>query len=109
MYATGTLPLIQCLKEGVVQSWYTEDASAGGSLAPLHRWWDRLPAEGLQFGYFPNAEKTLLTVKPEHAKSAEDQFQSTWIRITAQGERHLGAALECRSFVKEYVRGKVNG
>ena len=109
MYAIGTLPLIQSLKEGVVQSWYADDASAGGTLAPLRRWWDRLQAEGPQFGYFPNAEKTWLIVKPEQAKSAEEQFQSTGIRITAHGERHLGAALGCRSFVKEYVRGKVVG
>ena len=100
MYAIDTLPLIQSLKEGVVQSWYVDDASAGGTLAPLCRWWDRLQAEGPQFSYYPNAEQTWLIVKLEHAKSAEKHFQSTGIRITAHGERRLGAALGWRSFVK---------
>ena len=42
MYALATLPLILQLGWEVTQSWYADDASAGGRLGALWRWWDKL-------------------------------------------------------------------
>ena len=46
-------------------------------------------------------------VKPEHLSSAQTMFANTNIRITARGQRHLGAALGSREFTEEYVTTKV--
>ena len=57
-------------------SWYADDASPGGSLGALHRWWHKLDTMGPEFGHHPNAGKTWLVVKPEHLKEAELHFQA---------------------------------
>lgn len=59
------------------------------------------------FGYFPNASKTVLIVKPEHLANAHSIFADTNIQVTARGQGHLGAALRSLSFVEEYVTQKV--
>ena len=45
---------------------------------------------------------------PEHLRNVEMQFQGTSVQITTQGQRHLGAPLDSRSFVEEFVRAKVS-
>ena len=64
---------------------------------------------GPKFGYFPNAGKTWLVVKPEHLKAAESHFQGTGVMITARGQRHLGSAVGVKTFVEEFVVEKVMG
>jgi hypothetical protein len=107
MYAIGTLPMICRMKEDVIQAWYADDASAGGALATLRKWWDKLVKIGEQYGYYPNASKTWLIVKEEHANAAEDHFRHTGIRMSIDGHRHLGAALGSRHFVNDFVRSKM--
>ena len=46
-------------------------------------------------------------VKPEKFKEANDVFAGTGINITTEGRKHLGAALGQRSYLEEYVGGKV--
>jgi len=108
MYALGTLPLIHKLQEDVTQAWYADDATAGGEVAGLRRWWDKLRATGPQYGYHPNPSKTWLVVKPEHLPAAEEQFHDTGVKVTSQGQRHLGAALGSKNFVEDFVREKVS-
>lgn len=107
MYALGTLPLILKLQNDVTQAWYADDATAGGEITGLRRWWEKLEAIGPQYGYHPNPNKTWLVVKPEHLPAAEEQFQETGVKITTQGQRHLGAAIGSRNFVEDFVREKV--
>lgn len=65
MYAITTIPLIQKLSESSnsTQLWYTDDATAGGSLVDLKQWWDVLNLHDPSYGYLPNAIKTTLLVK----------------------------------------------
>jgi hypothetical protein len=46
-------------------------------------------------------------VKAEHAERARELFADTGINITAEGKRHLGAAVGSRSYNEDYVVGKV--
>ena len=46
-------------------------------------------------------------VKPEKFKERNDVFAGTGINITTEGHKHLGTALEQRSYLEEYVGGKV--
>ena len=108
MYAISTIPLIHCLsKDSLVQAWYADDASAGGKLADIQKWWDHLTEIGPNYGYLPNTAKTCLIVKEEYQAQAMTQFEGTGITITQEGKRHLGAALGTESFVKKYVDSKV--
>ena len=107
MYALGTLPLIRAVTSpGANQTWYADDASAGGTLRHIRQWWDLFSAAGPDFGYFANSTKSWLMVKEQHLEEAKRIFAETGIHITCEGKRHLGAALGTRNFVVEYVREK---
>ena len=89
------------------QAWFACDASTVGSLSSLFQWWQHLSSVGPDFGYFPNAPKPVLIVKPEHLAAAKSIFASTNIQITAQRQRHLGVALETHSLTEAYATQKV--
>ena len=94
MYSIGITPLIKDLQvPHMHQVWFANDATAGGSLNGLHEWWSRLQSWGPSYGYFVNASKTWLIVKPEHLDVASEVFQNTSIGITSEGKRHLGASI----------------
>ena len=108
MYAIAITPLIQRLEDhGVKQAWYADDATAGGALKQLKQWWEGIAELGPDFGYFPNATKTYLVVKEEHLEEAKQLFQETGVSITADGKRHLGAAIGTPHFAAGYVQQKV--
>jgi len=109
MYVLGVVPLIQKLGNiNVSQMWYADDPSAGGSLESLRSWWDHLQYLGPDFGYFPNAVKICLIVKPQHLRKAKTLFHGTGVIITDSGRRHLGSALGTNDFMKSYVQNKVS-
>ena len=59
-------------------------------------------------GYFPNAKKCWLIIKPEREQAARVVSRDTTINVTTEGHKHLGAALGSRSFLEEYVGEKVD-
>jgi len=73
--------------------WYADDASAGapyrvsmlGGITHLVRL-------GPDYGYFPNAVKTCLIVKPQYLRKARVLFLGTGVVITDSGRGHLGSA-----------------
>ena len=107
MYALGTLPLISKLHEITKQVWYADDAAAGGKLLQLRKWWDKLVSNDPAYGYFPNAKKTWIIVKPQFHATATEIFHGSDVNRTADGKRHLGSALGSPSFIETYVQGKV--
>ena len=62
---------------------------------------------GPPLGYYPNSKKRWLVVKPEKEGRAKELFAGTGINITTEGRKHLGAALGSRSYLEQYVGGKV--
>ena len=87
MYALAVVPLVRSIStRGASQVWFADDASAGGRrLLALRLWWDALVQQGPLYGYFPNARKTRLVVKPEQLKDTEAVFVNTGVQITAEG------------------------
>ena len=79
------------------QIWYADDATSAGTCDDLR----------ICYGYHPNAAKTHLVVKAEHAEKARELFAGTGINSTTEGKQHLGAAIGSRSYTGEYVAGKV--
>ena len=78
MYAIAVTPLINHLHQlqpDISQVWYADDATAAGQLEPLLQWWKLVSSMGPRYGYFPNAIKTYLIVKPQCLDSATALFQ----------------------------------
>ena len=58
---------------------------------------------GPDFGYYPNASKTHLVVKPELVNKANRMFKNTDVQISTNGQRHLGAAIGTHEFIETYA------
>ena len=109
MYSVSVTPLIASLQDSrVKQVWFTDDATAGGTLHGLHDWWSRLQDLGSLYGYSPNASKTWLIVEHAYFSDAQWLFEGTGVQVTVEGKRHLGVALGSRSFTEQYVSEKVD-
>ena len=111
MYALAVKPLISKLKSdvpNVKQVWYADDATGAGTCDDLKTFWDCFQLHGASYGYHPNAIKTHLVVKAEHAVKARELFEGSGVNVTTDGKRHLGAAIGSKSFTEEYVMGMVS-
>ena len=107
-FALASVPLIKAVAVDLsTQVWFADDAACGGVLMRLRQWWDNLCIMGPKYGYFPNAEKTYLIVKPEKEEEASRLFQGTNITICETGKRYLGGALGSNEFALSLTREKV--
>ena len=71
MYSVSVTPPITLLQDpSVAQVYFADDATAGGTLQGLLTSWTGLKHYGSMYGYFPNAAKTWLIVKPDFLSSA---------------------------------------
>ena len=109
MFALATLPLINKLSREVKTFWYTDDTSAGGELQHIKVWWDDLTQLGPQYGYFPNPEKTWLTVKDKHFETASTTFAGSSIQLTKLRREYLGSAIGSADFSEAFVKVKIEG
>ena len=107
MYGLAVIPLIKKLASEAKQVWYADDATGGGKLQQLRRWWDKLNEVGPAFGYFPNATKTWLVVKETELAAAQELFHGSGVQITADGHRLLGAPIGTQSFCKAFTERTV--
>ena len=102
MYALAVKPLIEKLKSdatNVKQVWYADDATGAGTCDDLKKFWE---VHGADYGYNPNGAKTHIVVKADHFEKARELFKGTGINITTEGKRHLGAAIDSRSYTVEW-------
>ena len=90
-----------------MQAWYADDSSAAGKLIERRKWWDILCQAGPDYGYFPLARKTVLIVKAEYFQMAEEIFRGSGVKITKEGERHMGAVVGSEEFKESYVKEKI--
>ena len=63
---------------------------------------------GPKFGYYPESSKSWLVVKEKATQRAFTVFQDTAIKITTEGQRHLGAVTGSSKYKREYVQNKTN-
>ena len=112
MYGISIRPLIDRLGDQTdpmhsKQAWYADDASSTGTIKELYKWWTLLCELGPKFGYYPNSSKTVLIIKNKDLESkAEQLFQSTGIKISAEGDCHLGAVVGTSEFREKLVTDK---
>ena len=112
-YGLGIQPLTKHLSATIdhktcKQSWYADDSTAVGRLEEMRRWWDELAAMGPKYGYHPKPSKTVLILKDQSLiMEAKRIFGGTGIKLTTEGERHLGAVIGSDGFRRSYVKKKV--
>ena len=94
-------------KTKVKQVAYADDLSGAGKISDLKDWWGLVNDNGLIIGYTSKAAKSVLIVKPEYYDSAIETFSGSWVIITKDGRRQLGADIETEELKKEYVGEKV--
>ena len=88
MYAIATVPLLSKLKstqpeiDPVKHVAYADDDVGTGKIRNLRTWWDAICEVGPEFGYFINASKLWIIVKPHMRAEAEEVFMGTGIKIT---------------------------
>ena len=110
MYALAVRPLIdkhRLAEPTTRQVWFADDATAAGKLHSLHRWWQNILTIGPKFGYFPNARKTFLVVKPSLVDETNRLFKDSNVKISTTGQRLLGAALGSLEFAEAYAAQKI--
>ena len=112
LYGLGIKPLVDNLSNDIdiekcIQSWYADDSSSAGEIEEMKKWWDELCTAGPKYGYFPLASKTVLIVKEQHAAKAREIFGASGVKISTQGERHMGAVIGSAQFKEAYVSKKV--
>ena len=83
VYAMSLQPLITRLHVSSAgkQCWFADDATGSGSLKDVKKWWDELSESGPPLGYFPNAKKCWLIIKPERKQAAREVFEDTAINV----------------------------
>lgn len=115
MYAIGLLKLqdrISHEKTQVKHVAYADDITGAGKIEDIKKWWDEIVLYGPMQGYYPNAQKTVLIVKPQKLDLAKEKFKNTDITIKTGGEKHLGAILgpmhDREKFIKDRVEEWVN-
>ena len=62
---------------------------------------------GPKFGYYPEASKSWLIVNEKAKQCAFTVFKDAAIKITTEGQRHLGAAFGSSKYKREYVQNKI--
>ena len=113
LYAVAITPLIRHLNQeypDVTQSWYADDDGAAANMEDLHHYWEELERRGPQYGYNPNASKTVLLTKPQHLVNALRLFASTGIEIRTDGCQYLGGAIGVNTFCEALMSAqRLNG
>ena len=111
MYAISTRGLQDDLKAAepdVAQAWFADDNAAGAGIISLKSYWDTLNDIGPPYGFHPKASKCVLIIKDAAMREQADVvFAGTGVRITTEGDRHIGAVLGSEAFKTRFVTAKV--
>ena len=107
IYAIAIRPLIDNVQNEAMQIWYADDATASGKLSNLKEWWNKLSVSGPDFGYFPNAQKSVVVTKPSHLEEATRIFAECKMTITTEGTKYLGTPIGDEAFVNRSIEQKI--
>ncbi|XP_066916388.1 uncharacterized protein [Clytia hemisphaerica] len=113
IYALGVTPMLNILLFRINNQHnrmvaFADDITAAGTLEALKQWWDHLLEIGPSYGYFPQPTKSWLIVKSDQLDQARQTFAGTQIKITSEGERHLGAVIGTDENKSQYINKKID-
>ena len=115
IYTIPVIPLILMLVEIRMQdnnhtktAAYADDLTVAGPIDQIRIWWNTLCRLGPKFGYFPEGSKSWIIVRENAKERAQTIFDNTKIKITTDGQRHLGAVIGTANFKQNYMKEKIN-
>ena len=115
MFAIAIIPLIVMLVEIRIQdnnytktAVYADDLIVAGPIDQIRIWWNTLCRLGPKFGYFPEGSKSWIIVRENAKERAQTIFDNTKIKITTDGQGHLGAVIGTANFKQNYMKEKIN-
>lgn len=113
IYSLAITPLLNIMiatigEEHNKMAAFADDVSAAGKLSALRNWWNQLIQIGPKYGYLPQPTKSHLIVKPGKEEEARACFEGTGLKITVEGERHLGAVIGNNEFKQRFIRENVD-
>ena len=107
-YGFGITPLFQLIRNDIKQAVFADDLSGAHKLHTLRKWWDNIETYGPSLGYYPNASKSWLLVKPHLLSEAERVVHGTEINITMEGRKHFGGFVGTRETEEQYASKNIN-
>ena len=114
VYAIATIPLIlhtvstiEGNSMNTKTAGYADDIFGGGTIEGLRCMWDSIEQWGPEYGYFQQASKSWLIVKPQFVAKARKIFANTGVQITIEGKKHLGAVIGFAEYREEFVNEKI--
>lgn len=115
IYAIAIIPLIlravakmESCKEIAKMVAFADVITGAGKIPGLKILWDFICKHGSDYGYFPQPEKTWLIVKPHLLDAAKKIFEATAVKITTEGQKHLGAKIGSKQFKNDFVTKRIN-
>ena len=81
--------------------------TAAGPIDQLKKWWDELRRLGPKFGFYPEGCKSWLVIRKTAKGRAESIFKLINIKITTEGKRYLGAAIDTTNYRQNYMKEKL--
>ena len=107
-FGVSALPIISATEtSGCKQVWIADNATGIGDVDALKMWWDKISTFGPSFGYYPNAKKPKVLVKPEFEERVGEIFKKSSVDVLTEGHRVLGSVVGSQKFVEQYVSGLV--
>ena len=115
IYVIGIILLILMLVEIRMQdndhtktAAYADELTVVGPIDQIRIWWNTLRRLGPKFGNFPEGSKSWIIVRENAKERAQTIFDNTKIKITTDGQKHLGAVIGTANFKQNYTRKKIN-
>ena len=113
IYVIGIILLILMLVEIRMQdndhtktAAYADELTVVGPIDQIRIWWNTLRRLGPKFGNFPEGSKSWIIVRENAKERAQTIFHNTKIKITTDGQRHLGAVIGTANFKQNYMKEK---
>ena len=114
-YALGVTPLIHFLHEYVSMNnhrckevAFPDDFTIAGKIEGIRSYWELLQEVGLLYSHFPKPSKSYLVVKEQYLENTIETFRGSEVKITAEGKKHLGAAIGREDFKASYTKSLVD-
>ncbi len=105
-YAASTTTLLNSQSASNAKKiFYADDGSGAGKIDQLSDWWKDLQVHEPLIGYYPNAKKTWLIVRPAHQERAQQLFPN--INVTAKGHEFLGSFIGTSESTNAFVKQKI--
>ena len=87
---------------------FADDLTGVGKIHELIEWWKNVLHYGPYLGHYVNELKSWLIMKEEYIEISNETFQDYNIKITADGDPHLGAAVGSNENKEEFIIAKAS-